>query len=272
MEDFAAFARLIEAVRPWLGHLVVVGGWAHRLHRFHPLATDPKHLAQRTRDADLALSVHAPLEGDIGEALERAGFTRRFVGDNRPPVTHYELVGDHGGFYAEFLTSFTGSGLTRKGRPDIAVSRAGVTVQKLRYLELLLIAPWSVQVGPDVGVPLDTPTDVVLANPVSFIIQKLLIHEKRNSDKKAQDVLSIHDTLELFGGSFDALRTIWGEEMRPKMSPKTARTAVKRGRTVFQAVTDTIRSAARIPQDRTLSPERIRAACEYGLGELLLND
>jgi hypothetical protein len=30
MEDAASFARLIDALRPWLGHFVIVGGWAHR--------------------------------------------------------------------------------------------------------------------------------------------------------------------------------------------------------------------------------------------------
>jgi hypothetical protein len=40
MEDLANFARLVEAIRPWLTHFVIVGGWAHRLNRFHPLATN----------------------------------------------------------------------------------------------------------------------------------------------------------------------------------------------------------------------------------------
>ena len=35
MEDFA---RLIEALHPWLDQVVVIGGWAHRLYRLHPLA------------------------------------------------------------------------------------------------------------------------------------------------------------------------------------------------------------------------------------------
>jgi hypothetical protein len=34
----------------------VVGGWAHRLHRFHRLAKSPGHLPLRTRDTDLAVS------------------------------------------------------------------------------------------------------------------------------------------------------------------------------------------------------------------------
>jgi hypothetical protein len=32
-------ARLVGALRPWLPQPVIVGGWDHRLHRFHPLAT-----------------------------------------------------------------------------------------------------------------------------------------------------------------------------------------------------------------------------------------
>jgi len=61
VDDLASIARLIAALRPWLGHLVIVGGWAHRLHRLHPLANPPSYLALRTRDADLAFSPNAPL-------------------------------------------------------------------------------------------------------------------------------------------------------------------------------------------------------------------
>jgi hypothetical protein len=44
---------------------------------------------------------------------------------------------------------------------------------------------------------------------------RLLIHEHRDADKKAQDALYIHDTLELFGASLDKLRTVWEGEVRP---------------------------------------------------------
>ena len=32
------FARLVEALEPWLDRVVIIGGWAHRLYRLHPLA------------------------------------------------------------------------------------------------------------------------------------------------------------------------------------------------------------------------------------------
>lgn len=217
MEDLAAFARLIDALRPWLTHLVVVGGWAHRLHRFHPLANPPAHLPVRTRDADIAFSMDAVLEGNMRLALRDAGFDEELAGDHAPPVTQYHLGKEHGGFYAEFLTPLHGSGLKREGAPDATISKAGVNAQKLRYLDLLLISPWVVRVGRKVGVPVAADVDVLIPNPTSFIVQKLLIHSDRDGRKKAQDFLYIHDTLELFGASIRPLRRLWLDQVRPSM-------------------------------------------------------
>ncbi len=117
MEDLEAFGRLISALRPWLAQVVVVGGWAHRLHRFHPLANPAAHLPLRTRDADVAFPLDAELTGDIQAALRRAGFVQELFGDLVPPATHYRLGEEDAGFYAEFLTPLHGSGLKRRGAP-----------------------------------------------------------------------------------------------------------------------------------------------------------
>src|SRR6267142_5395846 len=202
MEDLANFARLVEAIRPWLPHLVIVGGWAHRLHRFHPLATSQEYQPLRTRDVDLAFSLKAPLEGDLRDALKQAGFEEELSGEDTPPVTHYYLGKEDAGFYAEFLTVKQGGGLKRDGKPDLTVSKAGITAQKLRHLDLLLDSPWLVRIGTET-IPVARPVDLVVPNPVSFIVQKLLIHNRRDVDKKAQDILYLHDTLELFGASLD---------------------------------------------------------------------
>lgn len=269
MEDMEAFARLVTALRPWLGQLVVVGGWAHRLHRFHRLATPPAHLPLRTRDTDLAFSPEAALAGDVRTALTAAGFTEELFGDHAPPATHYRLGEDAAGFYAEFLTPLHGSGLKRDGKPDATVSKAGITAQKIRHLELLLVSPWNVRVGPEREGPNRADVEVFVPNPTSFIVQKLLIHFHRPPHKKAQDILYIHDTLELFGGSLGELRRLWVEEIRPTMAPTTARKAETTALELFAEVTDTIREAARIPQDRQLLPENVQRACEYGLGEIV---
>jgi hypothetical protein len=103
---------------------------------------------------------------------------------------------------------------------------------------------------------------------VSFIVQKLLIHKHRDADKKAQDVLYIHDTLELFGASLGKLRTVWEDEVRPKIPARTKKRAIAVATELFENVTDVIREAARIPQDRRLQPENIRTATHYGLEEV----
>lgn len=268
MEDLANFVRLVEAVRPWLSHLVIVGGWAHRLHRFHPLATAQEYQPIRTRDVDLAFSLHAPLEGDLREALKNAKFEEEPSGEHTPPVTHYRLGEEDAGFFVEFLTVKKGDGLKRDKQPDPTVMKAGITAQKLRHLELLFEAPWKVQFGSENKVPIESPVDLVVPNPVSFIVQKLLIHKHRDANKKPQDVLYIHDTLELFSASLDKLRTIWEGEVRPKMEVTTAKRAMAVTTLLFENVTDTVRNAARIPQDRNLQPENLRAATQYGLNEV----
>jgi hypothetical protein len=175
MEDFGNFARLIDAIRPWLIHIVIVGGWAHRLHRFHPLASVQEYQSLRTRDVDLAFSPNAPLEGDLNEALSKAGFNAELSGEYTPPVTHYRLGTQDAGFFAEFLTVKKGDGLRRDGKSDLTVAKAGIIAQKLRHLELLLEAPWIVHITADTKIPIEHPVDVSVPNPVSFIVQKLLV-------------------------------------------------------------------------------------------------
>lgn len=268
MDDFAAFARLVDALRPWLPHIVIIGGWAHRLYRFHPRAYSPSYQAMRTKDADLAFSPSAPLTGDIAAALKAADFHEDFSREYTPPITQYRLGGDDQAFFAEFLAPLYGSGLKRNGKADVTIAKAGITAQKLRHLDLVLVSPWFVRLTKDIGLPVDAPADVMLPNPVSFIAQKLLIQKYRLSEKKAQDALYIHDTLELFGGELRDLSALWQEKIRPTLPDKTAKTVERLHREQFGAVTDVIRNAARIPQDRVLTPDRMQAACAYGLEEI----
>ena len=45
MNDLEAFAKLVQALDPWRGHLVFIGGWGHRLHTLHPEASMQHDLA-----------------------------------------------------------------------------------------------------------------------------------------------------------------------------------------------------------------------------------
>ena len=200
--------------------------------------------------------------------LRDAGFKEALASEHRPPVSRYTL-GDEGsrGFYAEFLTPLIGRASGRDGAPLATVSVAGVTAQRLRYLEVLLRSPWMVTLDSEWGA--STPQELRIPNPVSFIVQKLLIHDLRARDKRAQDLLYIHDTLELFAEALDDLAALWRDEVRRILHDNWIRDLMRTREVLCGALTDVLRDAARIPQDRELDPERMRAMCLAALGELL---
>lgn len=264
--DLEGFARLIEAVRPWHDDLMIIGGWAHRLYQYHERATLPAHLVIQTRDADLALAARE-VHGDIGAALRAAGFKETLSGDHDPPVSEYRFGDEEDGFFAEFLVPLTGSGLRRDGSPDATVTRAGVTAQKLKYLDILFVRPWRIELTRDHGMPLSKASDVLVPNPACFIAQKLLIQRQRPAEKQAQDTLYIHDTIELFAAALADLNTEW-KGIAPQLGPLVVRRVGAEIVTRFSRVTDVIRGAARIPLDRKLVPDVILRVCRTGLDRI----
>lgn len=267
MNDRAAFVKLVSALSRWRQQLIFVGGWAYRLYRLHPRAQPLDYEPLATLDADVAFAQQAQLEGDIREQLLAAGFVQQFTGEHQPPVSRYVLGKDEsGGFYAEFLTPLIGREFTRDGRRHATMATAGITAERLRYLDVLLQSPWSVTLDRTWGA--NAPVDLQIPNPVSFIAQKLLIRDQRPKGKQAQDVLYIHDTLELFAPELSELARIWHEKVRVTLHKKWER-ELQRARTdVFGKLNDCVRNAAAMPQDRQLDPERVRAMCDAALGEV----
>jgi hypothetical protein len=266
--DLRDFERLAAALRPWLGSVVIIGGWAHRLHFDHALAGKPGFQPVRTRDADVAFAANAKLRGNIAQALKTAKFTEDLSTDETPPVAQYVLGDSEQGFYAEFLTPLTGSGVRRDGREDVTVARAGITAQKLRHLEVLMVAPWTLRIGGASEV-LPEPVEVRVVNPAAFLAQKLLIHGARKPDKQAQDILYIHDTLQLFGAQWAMIAALWRDQVQLSLTAKQRATVQEAQARVFGRTTDVIRAAARIPVDRTLRPEDVRMICARGLATTL---
>lgn len=268
MNDNEAFARLVDALHPWHAHLVFVGGWGHQLHRLHPGAGQPTYQVIRTDDADIAIASRARLAGNIADALKNAGFHEEFSGDDAPPITHYHIGESRQGFYAEFLTPLSGSGVKRRGKADVTLNMSGVTAQKLRHLDLLLVAPWQLTLAPDGEVPVARSATILVANPVTFIVQKLLIHSLRRPDKRAQDALYVHDTVQLFGEHLASLRQLWLDVVQPAIPPQTAAPIPQLVAEQFGSVNDVIRRAVRIPQDRAMTPQTLAAACAAGLNDI----
>lgn len=267
MTDLEAFVRLAQALAPWSGQLVYVGGWAHRIYRLDPRANAPAHQPVFTKDTDLAFAAAEPIEGDIKAALEGSGFKEQLSGESKPPVAHYTLGAESEGFYAEFLTPLAGSGMKRSGQQDATLAKAGITAQKIRHLDILLVDPWVVKLHPD-NAPLKTPMDIRVANPLAFMVQKFLIQEQRPAKKRAQDILYIFDTVGLFGGQMVMFQKMWKDVIGPGLG-KHREVVVKLNETTFSKVTDDVRNAALIPQDRKLTADEIQSTCQFAFEQIL---
>ncbi len=266
----AEFSLLIEALRPSLNTTLIIGGWAHRLHRLSPKARAVTYDPLFTYDADVVVTKdHSHREANLKSALANKGFTEQFSGEARPPVTHYQLGTEANGFYAEFLTPLTGGTHRRDGSPDETAKVRGVNAQKLRYLDLLLIEPWTIEIGPNNGFALQSPATVRVPNPPSFIVQKMLVLHLRKPEKRAGDLLYIHDTLELFSTELVNMADLWRERVKVALSERTLRELRAAVRTQFDTVTDTIRDAVRIVPNRALDPDRMQQLCRVGLERLL---
>src|SRR6266550_3506797 len=266
--ELEAFSKFIGALEPWLCEVVLIGGWAHRLYRRHPLARRLAYLPLITLDGDVAVPPKRKArELSVRKRLLDAGFVEEFVGGDWPPATHYHY-GKGGGFYAEFLSPFVGSEYDRRGKRKATHEVGGISSQLLRYIEILMISPWKVQLGRENGYPFSPKRKVQIANPTSFLAQKILIHEDRVYKDRAKDLLYIHDTIEVFSESLEELRNIFQTDVAPKLHPR--RTAELEGTAdeLFGKVDDTIREASRMAAGRKLSPERLAESSRAGLGEI----
>jgi hypothetical protein len=267
--DNEQFARLIVALEPWLTHLVIIGGWAHRLYWLHPSARRIDHLPLTTLDTDVAIP--APLkvvDADVRERLIAHGFKEERLGDDRPPATHYRLEDAKTGFYAEFLTPLFGPEHGRDGKLKATRRVAGVVSQQLRYLEILLLSPWVISLGGSNGFPFEDTKEVRIANPAAFLAHKALIHKKRASEKFAKDILYIHDTLEVFGARLEDLKREWRTQIRPNLHANGVRKIERAATDLFGQVNDAIRDAAQMTAARKISPEGVRERCNFGFAEI----
>ena len=262
MNNLDALAKLVLALHPWGNHLVFIGGWAHRIHRFSSRANTLEHQALFTRDTDLAFRNPAVIEGDIKAALIEHGFEEHLAGEYNPALARYTLGDENGGFYAEFLTPLIGSGVKRSGASDATMRIAGVSAQKIRHLDILLVDPWAITLGPQRGLPLPSSMDVQVANPLCFMVQKFLIQRDRPAVKQAQDLLYIYDTIQLFGALLDEFHESWVMKIGPALGNKLSKQVLMASKSTFSGINDVIRAAASIPQDRRLVPADIQGACE----------
>jgi hypothetical protein len=263
------FARLILALEPWLTQVVIIGGWAHRLYRLHPNAQRVDYLPLTTLDTDIAVPARLKVtDTNVRKRLIAHGFEEERLGEDQPPATHYRLGNAKTGFYAEFLTPLFGREYGRDGKPKATRRVAGVVSQQLRYLEILLLSPWTVSLTRSTRFPVEGARQVRIANPASFLSHKVLIHNKRTGTKFAKDVLYIHDTLEIFGARLEDLNREWRTEVKPHIHPNAVKKIQRASTDLFGELNDAIRDTAQMTGARKLSPEAVRERCNFGLAQI----
>jgi len=266
--ELEAFSKFIVAVEPWLGEVVLVGGWAHRLYRLDPRARKLDYLPLTTLDGDVAVPPKLKKEeSTVRKRLLQAGFEEEFIGEDRPPATHYHY-GKRGGFYAEFLAPLEGSEYDRNGKRKATKEVGGVSSQLLRYIEILLLSPWKVELGHENGYALAPKRTVQIANPASFLAQKILIHGQRSYKDKAKDLLYMHDTIEMFSENLDELQKLFRGAVALKLHRRRVVELEGAAGRLFGKVEDTIREAALMAVGRKLSPERLAETAQAGLKEV----
>lgn len=258
------FGHLLAALEPWLDQIVIVGGWAHRLYRVHPDAQTLDYPPLSTLDADVALSPTLMTgEQGIHARLLAFGFEEEFFGETRPPATHYHLGGETSGFYAEFLTPLLGSEYDREQKRKAVMEVSGASTQQLRHIELLLNSPWSIHVEHG-----EFSGRIQIANPVAFLVQKILIHRRRERQDRAKDILYMRDTIEVFGARLAGLADLWRSDVAGHLQSRHSNMVSRASREMFGQVSDDIRRAAEISTERALDPEEIRQACYHGFTEV----
>src|SRR5258707_12611579 len=85
-----AFSKFIVALEPWIGEVVLVGGWAHRLYRLDPRARKVYYFPLTTLDGDVAVPPKLKKEqSTVRKRLLQAGVEEEVIRGDHPPAHHY---------------------------------------------------------------------------------------------------------------------------------------------------------------------------------------
>lgn len=144
--DLTPLIEVLEAIKPYLSDVVLVGGWVPIVYE-HCTSSFPSKMV-RTADVDFAcLPPLKVKEEPMDQLLKTAGFQCELYGNAKDPLCRY--VNDRQ-LEIEFLTPLKGDG-------SVAVMelQKGLTAEALRYLDILLAHTREVEVeGHVVRVPL----------------------------------------------------------------------------------------------------------------------
>lgn len=219
------FIKAVEALRPYLGDLICIGGCANALYRYHPNAATIRFPYLGTMDADWMTPLRLPLNGrlPIAQLMQQADFSEETIGADERPAVKYRLRNSDFPAEIEFLCQRSG---IRGGRKTEEISshpvQKGLLAQPLRYLDILEHDPWELDLGRVPEFECLSGTVIRLPNPMAYVAQKILINaQRRESASKAKDFYYIYEISVIFRDYLDTL------EMNCRNLERTFRTQIR---------------------------------------------
>jgi len=203
MKDEMQFLyRVLDTIQAYLQDIILIGGFASLLYRFHEEATQVDSHYLITYDVDLAAEGKIPIRGDnsIHDLLEKAGFECKLLGNfEEPIVKYYPTEIKESKYYVEFLSPLSGSGTKRNGKPDlIETIQKDLSAQKLRYLDLLMKSTSKVHTSSISDLQEQPDLIVRIPDPSMYIMQKILILKERGPTGQNKEYAYIYQTLTCF--------------------------------------------------------------------------
>ena len=261
--DREVFVAALNALGDHLPSVVLVGGWAHRLHHEIDGAV-PSDAPLYTQDLDFAVRRPPPAaEPPLDERLVAAGFRERLKGEGQG-VTEYVWEGGGSALTVEFLVHRRGA--ERTTGLDVGGARA----QPLRYLDLAFVSPCEIVISAERGFPIDGELRLSVANPAAFLMNKLLTYDRRTElVDKGKDLLYIYDTLRLFATSTEVVQGFWNTTWSTQ-----SRAVARRMRSALRQLADqalVADEASRIAAaaGRSVPADRLLRTCCDGLEQLI---
>lgn len=192
------FLKAAQALQPYRDRVVFIGGCANALYRHHPAASQPAMRLLTTFDLDLAAPNRLPVVAStsLHAALSSAGM-RPIPADQRTNKFRTSLGATE---TLEFLCPLTGvAKKIRDQSPALVDIQQDCTAEALDYLDLLLLHPWTIDLKDVPPLALAESLSINIPNPVSYVMQKVLIRSRRGSSaKRAKDSYYIYETAVLF--------------------------------------------------------------------------
>lgn len=211
-----------DTLEPYLPNIVFAGGTASYLYHKHPLARGLDFSPVKTVDVDIVTSNPLLLPENDGNVVFRSTspsdqnkvsqllLSHGFESTFNPTISGDDCIQRFypqddrlrkENFHLEFLCPLKGSEMDRKtGRRKITGDiQDNLTAQKLRYIDLLLLNPLSININCPAGT--GKQISIQIPHPITYIAQKTLIAPERmrqGNNKYEKDCYYIFEAGALF--------------------------------------------------------------------------